>query len=480
MHGPPATEESHQIEALTRAGGRVAPPRGRARTMERRSRCKRCAAVSASSDSISGTRRRFARHSGCIGPVAARHRRCLPVARHHRSRNSSTTRGHNPGPFVCRRWLISSLRISIGSRLSVAMHGITAACIVAPLLWEATVRFHTVPAAASASVLALFVILGQAFAWQRDHSALAGVTALAGAATAMALIIATLNPVPFATALAVAAVVIELGAYRGRALSWRWIVALACDFCAFLLLYLITRPQGLPEGYPPIPTAAVGALLIALAATYVISTALRTLALGTAITGFEIAQIVVAAALAIGGGLRMSHGAGPLPVFRHGLPDSRRGLLSRCVHQSGSRAQFPRLCHVRAPAGPYWRRSLAIQRSNAMDHDGPSRDGTGSDAAAENCTYARRNLLACGCLGVWVADLFSPYAHRRLSPSIQQSERGVRSVCHRRCNCVWSNARQSKAPRPGLDRSSPACAHRGAALLDFRGPGLRSPIAHPR
>ncbi len=315
MHGPPATEESHQIEALTRA---VEELRRRVAALEQWSvaaganvapQLAPAAIPSAELADVSP------------GILAALGRLLLGIAGAYLLR-AITEAGIVPqlagtilGLLYAAGWLISSLRISIGSRLSVAMHGITAACIVAPLLWEATVRFHTVPAAASASVLALFVILGQAFAWQRDHSALAGVTALAGAATAMALIIATLNPVPFATALVVAAVVIELGAYRGRALSWRWIVALACDFCVFLLLYLITRPQGLPEGYPPIPIAAVGALLIALAATYVISTALRTLALGTAITGFEIAQIVVAAALAIGGGLRMSHGAGPLPVL---------------------------------------------------------------------------------------------------------------------------------------------------------------------
>jgi hypothetical protein len=120
-------------------------------------------------------------------------------------------------------WLISSLRISVGNRLLVAMHGITAACIVAPLLWEATVRFHTVPVAASATVLAVFVILGQILAWYHDHSALAGVTAFAGCATALALIVATLNPLPFSIALVFAAAVVEYGAWRGSALAWRWI-----------------------------------------------------------------------------------------------------------------------------------------------------------------------------------------------------------------------------------------------------------------
>lgn len=315
MHGPPTTEESHQIEALTQA---VEELRRRVAALEQWS----VAAGANVAPQLAPTALPSAELADVSpGILAALGRLLLGIAGAYLLR-AITEAGLVPqlagtilGLLYAAGWLVSSVRISIGSRLSVAMHGVTAACIVAPLLWEATVRFHSMPAAASASVLALFVILGQAFAWQRDHSALAGVTAFAGAATAIALIIATLNPVPFAIALALAAAVIELGAYRDHALAWRWIVALACDFCAFLLLYLITRPQGLPEGYAPVPIAAVGALLIALAATYVTSTALRTLARGTAITGFEVLQIVLAAALAIGGGLRMSHGAGPWPVL---------------------------------------------------------------------------------------------------------------------------------------------------------------------
>lgn len=212
-------------------------------------------------------------------------------------------------------WLASSFRVSTGDRLSVAIHGITAACIVAPLLWEATVRFHTISTLASAGVLALFVILGQVFAWLHDHSALAGVTAFAGSATAIALIMATLDPIPFSIALIAAGAVVELGAWRGRALGWRWIIALSCDCCAFLLPYLVSRPQGLPEGYAPVPIPAVGALLIALVTIYIASTATRTLWRKTSITWFELLQLAASAALAIGGGLRISHGAGNATIL---------------------------------------------------------------------------------------------------------------------------------------------------------------------
>lgn len=219
------------------------------------------------------------------------------------------------GLLYAAAWLGSSARISTGHRLSVAIHGITAAAIVAPLLWEVTVRFHIVPPAAAAASLAIFIMLGQLFAWSRDHSALAAVTAFTGCGTAVALIIATLDPVPFAIALTFAAVIVEFGAWHDRALSWRWIVALACDFCAFLLTYLVTRPQGVPEGYAPVPIPAAAALLIALPAMYIASTAARTLARGLEMGAFEILQVATAVTLAIAGGLRMSHSAGTLPAI---------------------------------------------------------------------------------------------------------------------------------------------------------------------
>lgn len=53
------------------------------------------------------------------------------------------------------------------------------------------------------------VVLGQVHAWRRDLSVIAGVASVAGAATGMVLIVATLNPVPFAIALLIAAAAIE-------------------------------------------------------------------------------------------------------------------------------------------------------------------------------------------------------------------------------------------------------------------------------
>ncbi len=211
--------------------------------------------------------------------------------------------------YAC-AWLFASRRPRPETRWIAPLPGLTASVILTPLLWEATLRFHTLTPFGAASILGLFIVLGQILAWRRNLPALAGIVALAGSATAIALIMATLHPLPFAVALAIAAAAVEYGACRDRALGTRWIIALAADFCAFLLVYLLTRPQGLPAGYAPIPVTAVFAILASLVAVYLASITVRTLARGLSMRCFEIGQLAMIVALGIGSTLWLTHGAG--------------------------------------------------------------------------------------------------------------------------------------------------------------------------
>ena len=237
-------------------------------------------------------------------------------------------------------WLVSAAGIRSANRLIVAFQALTAALIAGPLLWEAAVRFHSLTAEAAAAALALFIVLGQVVAWRRDLSAVAGVAAGAGAATALVLIIATLNPVPFAIALLIAAAVIEYGAFRDRALALRWVIALAVDFCAFLLMYVATRPQGLPEGYAAVPIPTLIAIQITLMAIYLASTVTRTLVRRLPIAWFEVAQLAIAITLAIGCGLRVAHGAGVIAMGAACLAAGAFGYFAAFANRSISRRNF--------------------------------------------------------------------------------------------------------------------------------------------
>jgi len=228
--------------------------------------------------------------------------------------------------YAC-AWLLWSIRIAPQNRVIIAIQAITASMIAAPLLWEATSRFHAIPVAGAAGALAIFVALGQLVAWRSDHSLIAGVTALAGSATAIALIIATLDPVPFAIALLAAAVVAEIGACRDRALGARWIVALAAYFCVFLLIFVSTRREGLPEGYAPISPIAVIVIATALAILYLSSIAIRTLLRRQPMGWFEMFQGAGAVALAVAACLR----AAPASVISVGCVCQAMGIMAYLV-----------------------------------------------------------------------------------------------------------------------------------------------------
>ena len=65
----------------------------------------------------------------------------------------------------------------------------------------------------------------------------------------MALLVATHDLLAVFVALLAVAAALEWLAYHDRWLPLRWAAALVLDAVAFLLAALVTRPQGLPEGY---------------------------------------------------------------------------------------------------------------------------------------------------------------------------------------------------------------------------------------
>jgi len=240
-------------------------------------------------------------------------------------------------------WLVASVRTAASNRISLALEGLTASAIAAPLLWEATTRFHAITPSGAAAAVAFFVVLGQIVAWKHDHSAIAAITALAGSLTAVALIIATLDPLPFAIALLVAAAVVEYGAIRDHGLAWRWIIALAADFCAYLLVYLMRLPQGIPGGYAPIPMVGVRAVQLTLVAVYLASTATRSLIRRRRVGWFEILQVAAAVALAILSNLPLSYAVGGVMIVA--------GASSYLAAFSGAARRFDRNFHAYATFG---------------------------------------------------------------------------------------------------------------------------------
>ncbi len=204
-------------------------------------------------------------------------------------------------------WMVWAVRSHASSRFAGIAYAVTSALILSPLLWESTVRFQVLSPTFAAAVLVAFVVLALALAWQRDLQVIPWVATLATVATAVALIIETRELVPLTASLLVVALATEAAACLGHRLSLRAIPALAADFAVWLLVYVMASPDGVPEGYHPVSSTAITILCLALLAIYGGSIGVRSFVLRQRITLFEIAQAVLAFALASFGVMRATH-----------------------------------------------------------------------------------------------------------------------------------------------------------------------------
>jgi hypothetical protein len=209
-------------------------------------------------------------------------------------------------------WMVWAVRTHPVNRFASVTYGITSALILSPLLWESTVRFQVLAPAFAAVVLVAFAVLGLALSWKLNLQLIPWVATLATVITAVALIIATHELVPLTAALLAVALATEAAACLDHRLSLRAVPAIAADFAVWLLVYVMTSADGVPEGYHAAAPATITLLCLILFAIYGASIVLRSFALRRQITLFEIGQGALAFLLAAFGTMRATHGsAGP-------------------------------------------------------------------------------------------------------------------------------------------------------------------------
>lgn len=206
-------------------------------------------------------------------------------------------------------WMVLAVRTHPANRFASGTYGVTSALILSPLLWESTVRFQVLAPAFAAVVLVAFVVLAMALAWQRNLQLIPWIATLATVITAVALIIATHELVPLTAALLAVALATEAAACLEHRLSLRAIPAIAADFAVWLLVYVMTSADGVPEGYHAVAPATITLLCLFLFAIYGGSIAIRSFALRRQITLFEIGQGALAFVIAAFGTMRASHGS---------------------------------------------------------------------------------------------------------------------------------------------------------------------------
>jgi hypothetical protein len=195
-------------------------------------------------------------------------------------------------------WLVWAARVKAGEWLASTIYACTSALILAPLLWELTLRFKVLPVPVTAGLLGAFVIAATTLAWKRDRTPVFWVANLTAAVAALALSIATHRLVPFIASLLLMVLICEYAATRNRQLSIRPLVAAAADLAVWALIFIYSSPPSTRTDYPAIGTAGLllpGCLLFLI---YAASVSVRTTLLGYKITIFETVQALIAFLLA--------------------------------------------------------------------------------------------------------------------------------------------------------------------------------------
>ncbi len=207
-------------------------------------------------------------------------------------------------------WLVWAARVSVEAVFASTVYASTAALILAPMLWELTLRFEVLPTSVTAGVLGAFVVTAYALAWKRSLRSVVWVINVAAVLTTVALLVATHDLVPFVSTLLLMALVSETMAGCDRWLRLRPLVAAAADLATWILLYLYSRPEGTPSDYKNVATSALLALGCILFLIYGASIVFRTTRLRRKVSVFEIGQTVIAFLLAAFSILRFGGSAG--------------------------------------------------------------------------------------------------------------------------------------------------------------------------
>jgi len=195
-------------------------------------------------------------------------------------------------------WLVWASRAKAGDWLAGTVYSCTSALILAPMLWELTLRFKVLPAQVAAGVVCGFVFAASALAWKRDFAPVLWVANLTAVGIALTLAIATHQMEPFIAVLLLMTLIGEYRAGRERETGVRILVALAADVAIWALIYIYSGPESSRADYPPMGTAALVAPGLSLFLILGVSLIYRTVIKGKTITVFETIETMVGFLLA--------------------------------------------------------------------------------------------------------------------------------------------------------------------------------------
>lgn len=195
-------------------------------------------------------------------------------------------------------WLVVAARMRKEAWLAGAAYACTSALILAPMLWELTLRFKTLPAAAAAAALCVFVATATALTWKHERATVVWVATVTAAAVAVTLAVTSHRMTAFLMVLLFLVALSEYAAKHVHEHSARVIAAVAADLALWAQIYIYSSPQGAHGDYPPVARTALLLPAFTLFLIFAASVTLRSVVLRQAISFFETLQTMLAFVLA--------------------------------------------------------------------------------------------------------------------------------------------------------------------------------------
>lgn len=163
-------------------------------------------------------------------------------------------------------WLYAAARVA-ARRLPATLYSATSILILAPMLWEMTMRFQAMPASVAGLLLGIYTVAVVAVGFWRERAVAFSIAGAGAALTAVALCVGTHHTAPFAVILLALIAVCEFAPACRQAKSVRVAAALCADFVVWTLIYIYRLPADARTDYPPLQISvvvAIGAALFAL------------------------------------------------------------------------------------------------------------------------------------------------------------------------------------------------------------------------
>ena len=194
-------------------------------------------------------------------------------------------------------WLVWATRARVSDRFVSIAYATTAALILAPMLAELTLRFHILPASATAALLIAFLLSSAFLAWKRDLTPVVWVGVATAVCTSFGLVVISRDMAPYLWVLLTCALMSEVAAVRGRWRSLRALVAPAADVGIWALIDVFSVSESSRQDYVPVATPVLLAAPLLLFLIYGVSVAFRSIQTRERITVFEVIQATVSFSL---------------------------------------------------------------------------------------------------------------------------------------------------------------------------------------